>query len=568
MPALTGFNTLDALLHSSWAPAPGTAVSLTYSFLSAAPVNASADDANGFKPMTAIQQAAVKVALGTWAAVANISFTQVSAGGDLQVGTNNQGQDSGAYAYLPSGRGPTYMYTNNQLAYNANFADGDFGRSVLIHEFGHTLGLKHPGDYDASGAVIDGPFLPADTDNLDYTQMSYNVGSGYKLNGNYGITPMMYDILAIQYMYGANTTYHTGNDSYRFGTDAALQCVWDAGGSDTFDFSACTGRTVINLNNFGFSSTAPGYHNISIALGVTIERAIAGSGGSIIFANDGGNVIVGGIGNDTIFLGKGSDTVSGGGGTDAVTFDLSLGDYVLGGTKAALTVTGQGTDLVNQVSTLEFSDRTVQLSDYARLQGGDAGANAFTAGAGNELFSGGAGIDSIAYGAARGNVTVRASGDAFTVTDRTGAGGVDLTSGIERILFSDGSGVALDIGGAAGQTFRLYQAAFNRLPDSPGMGFWLKQLDDGMGLLTMSQNFVQSAEGRAAYSTLTDAQFVTVLYANVLHRAPDAGGFDFHVGNLASGISRSLVLMDFSESVENRAALVGVTSNGIEFTVF
>ncbi|HWW72482.1 MAG TPA: DUF4214 domain-containing protein, partial [Duganella sp.] len=564
----TGINSLDSLLYSSWASAPSTAVSLTYSFLSAPPANASTEDANGFKPMTATQQAAVKVALGTWSAVANITFTQVSSGGDIQVGTNNQGGDSSGYAYLPTGRGPTYMYTNNQDAYNASFVDGDFGRSVLIHEFGHTLGLKHPGDYDSTGNAVDGPFLPADTDNLDYTQMSYHTGQGFKLNGNYGVTPMMYDILAVQYLYGANMTYHTGDDSYRFGTDSALQCIWDAGGTDTLDFSACTRATVINLNDFGFSSTAPGYHNISIALGVTIERAVAGSGGSIIFCNDAGNVITGGVGDDDIFLGKGSDTVNGGGGSDAVVFDLAFADYAVGGTKSALTVTGEGTDILNRVATLEFSDRTIQLSNYTALHGASAGADAFVAGAGSELFSGGAGIDTIAYNGVRGNFTVSGTGGSFTVSDKSGVGGVDLVGGVERLLFSDGSGVALDVDGFAGQTYRLYQAAFDRTPDLPGMGFWLNHLDNGMSLLTMSQNFLQSDEGVATYGSLNDAQFVTYLYSNVLHRAPDAAGFEFHVGNLASGInSRAVVLMGFSESIENRVALVGVTGNGVEFTI-
>jgi hypothetical protein len=36
------------------------------------------------------------------------------------------------------------------------------------------------------------------------------------LNGNYGITPMLYDIQAIQYLYGANMSYHTGADTYAF----------------------------------------------------------------------------------------------------------------------------------------------------------------------------------------------------------------------------------------------------------------------------------------------------------------------------------------------------------------
>jgi hypothetical protein len=564
----TGNITIDALVYSSQSPAPGWPAMLTYSFPTALPITADADDAKGFAPMTLAQQAAVKVALDSWAAVANLRFFKVTSGGDIQVGTNDQGDQSSAYAYLPGGRGPTYMFTNNQSAGSTTYGEGDFGRSVLIHEFGHTLGLKHPGDYNAGGGSVDGPFLPKLLDNLDYTQMSYNEGAGFELNGNYGITPMLYDIQAIQYLYGANTSYHIDNDTYSFVRDSALQCIWDAGGTDTLDFSQCTGATIIDLNQGGFSSTAPGYNNISIAYNVKIERAIAGSGGSTIYGNDSGNVITGGWGNDVIHLGAGSDVVSGGGGADTVVFDLGLSHYLLEVTKTGLIVSGEGDDVLSNISALQFGARTIQLSSYAAVIGGNASDNAFAARDGSELFSGGDGTDSVSYGSARANFSVQADGDAFTVSDRGGSGGVDLLSGVERLLFADGSGVALDIGGFAGQTYRLYQAAFNRAPDLPGMGFWLKHLDNGMGLTAMSQNFLQSKEGVAAYGALNDAQFVTKLYANVLHRAPDAAGFDFHLGHLTSGAySRAQVLTGFSESPENTAALVGVISNGIEFTI-
>ncbi|USX11497.1 DUF4214 domain-containing protein [Oxalobacteraceae bacterium OTU3CAMAD1] len=568
MATITGINSLDALLKSSWASSAGTAVTLTYSFLTTSPAGATTTDANGFKPMTAAQQAAVKVALDSWAAVADITFTQVSSGGDLQVGTNNQGDDSSAYAYLPGGRGPVYMYTNNTYAPGSTYAAGDFGASVLIHEFGHTLGLKHPGNYDSTGGATDGPFLPAATDNLDFTQMSYNTGSGFSLNGNYGVTPMQFDIQAIQYMYGANMAYHTGADTYSFVRDSALQCIWDAGGTDTLDFSACTGATIINLNQGNFSSTAPGYNNISIAYNVTIERAIAGSGGSTIHGNDAGNVIIGGIRSDTVYLGKGSDTVTGGGGGDTVVFDLALASYGFSGSKAALTVTGEGTDLLNNISTLKFDDRTIQLSNYISLSGGGAGDDKLVAGTGNELFSGGTGFDTVHYSLARSNYTVAASGKAFTVGDKSVSGGTDLVAGVERLEFSDGSGVALDIAGAAGQTYRLYQAAFNRKPDLGGLSFWLDKMDDGLGLASMAQFFLNSKESVAIYALLTDAQFVAQVYTNVLHREPDTGGLDFYIKGMAAGVTRAAVLADFSESAENQAAVIGSITNGINYTVF
>ena len=90
----TGNNSIDSLVYSSWASTPGKAVSLTYSFLTRVPNGASADDASGFAAMTATQQAAVKVALQAWSNVANITFTQVSSGGNIQIGTNSQGNAS------------------------------------------------------------------------------------------------------------------------------------------------------------------------------------------------------------------------------------------------------------------------------------------------------------------------------------------------------------------------------------------------------------------------------------------------------------------------------------------
>ncbi len=188
------------------------------------------------------------------------------------------------------------------------------------------------------------------------------------------------------------------------------------------------------------------------------------------------------------------------------------------------------------------------------------------AGHGNgQAIAGGAGLDTVVYGGPRSSYQVSQAAGQFQVRAQ-GAASADVLSGIERLAFTD-QAVALDGGGSAGQVFRLYQAAFNRAPDAVGLGFWIYQHDHGMGLDAIAAQFIASPEFTQLYGAAPGtAQFVDLLYQNVLHRAGEAGGVAHWNKVLDGGYPRAGVLAAFSESPENVAQLAPLTDAGFGYT--
>ncbi len=99
---------------------------------------------------------------------------------------------------------------------------------------------------------------------------------------------------------------------------------------------------------------------------------------------------------------------------------------------------------------------------------------------------------------------------------------------------------------------RLYQAYFLRIPDYGGINYWTGlHRTNGLSLSSMSSYFAQSQEFIGTYGHLTNAGFMTLIYNNVLHRAPDQGGYQYWLGMLNQNrIGRGDVMLLFSESAE------------------
>lgn len=204
-----------------------------------------------------------------------------------------------------------------------------------------------------------------------------------------------------------------------------------------------------------------------------------------------------------------------------------------------------------------------------RLDGGD-GDDVLAGGVGDDLLFGGAGLDTARYARLREEYAVRsdaASGKWFVDDLRGGPDdGHDRLDGIERLAFADGA-LALDIDGAAGQAYRIFRAAFDRAPDEAGLGYWMDVLDRGASLHAVAAGFAESQEFRVLVGAApSNADLVTLLYRNVLDRAPDQGGFAFWLEVLDSGRDDLAgVLASFSESTENIEAVTPLIAQGIAY---
>lgn len=328
---LSGDTTIDSLLnenHVKWDGALGTGANLTFSFpwINDKPAyfasyysnEPSADERFGFNTA---QIDAARNALEAWANVANLRFREVSDTstnvGDFRFAfTSALPDDTWGWSTYPNNYSAKAadVWVNSTHGHNEEWSVGTRNYNSLIHEIGHGLGLKHPGNYNGNEEGVP-PFLSSDLDFTNYSIMSYNdPDNSYYWDGRKNEpvwvipeTPMVYDIQAIQYLYGANTNYHTGNDIYTFDPSKPFyKTIWDAGGNDTIDISAFSLGSTINLNSGSYSTIAfagwfNGTNNLGIAFDVAIENVIGGRGNDTLIVNNTSNSLNGGAGIDTVF---------------------------------------------------------------------------------------------------------------------------------------------------------------------------------------------------------------------------------------------------------------------------
>ncbi|HHL2559674.1 TPA: M10 family metallopeptidase C-terminal domain-containing protein [Yersinia enterocolitica] len=261
------------------------------------------------------------------------------------------------YAYIPGARNLSPVCINANVSENRAPTHLNFGGHVIVHELLHAVGLKHTHDTVR---------LTQQHSVMSYLSEQY---SGANYGGHHVSTPQLYDIAALQYLYGANMNTRAGNDIYTYFHDTPILCIWDAGGIDTFDFSDQTQDLAINLAAGSFSNVGGLTGNISIAYGAIIENAVGGRGDDNIIGNDVDNILTGGYGADQLWGKNGRNIFCYQSTKDSMTIAAdTLHDFKSQKDKIDLSPLIYANDNVALVDKFSFSGQTEIMQEYDEIR--------------------------------------------------------------------------------------------------------------------------------------------------------------------------------------------------------
>lgn len=355
----------------------GPSKTFNFSFPETLPkYDTSKDHATGYVKFTTTQKDNTKLALTYVSSILDLKFIESSNPDSANTITfaSNKQTDTGGYATYPSSDSTGSDIFFNDAWYNNTLSGGTYGASVLMHELGHALGLKHPfPTADAKGGFGEGPFLFGQEDSAGFTKLSYSTKEE-----DYNIQYSPLDIAALQYLYGPSKTSRTGNDTYKM-SFAEPNFIWDGSGVDTIDATTLPASATVYLTpgNWGYvgDSKMPfiiSRGQITVNFGTVIENVLGSTYndnlygnniGNYIAGNDGSDNLYGLEGNDTINGGSGNDLIDGGVGIDIVEYSSKKSSYNISFDKSIITIknlaSNNDIDSLKSIERLKFIDTSI-----------------------------------------------------------------------------------------------------------------------------------------------------------------------------------------------------------------
>lgn len=469
--------------------------------------DAASDAYTSFSTLPFKSKEAVRNALSEIGTVTNLSFIEISDGGDLKFTAGNSESSYGSVNFTKTGSGVKEQVLVEQIKLHVeklgqqNFDRGEIGYFAVIRQVLHALGFKHPDKGDV--------LVPDHMNKISLTVMSSNSpypslvldprklqknSDGKWVNGEvYPQTVMPLDIAALQDLYGFTENTTILNNTYKFEvSNPYFGTIYDRGGNDTVDASEVVINSAINLTPGSFSSIRalptdvpedleylPHYtwtsRNVAVYSSTVLENAVAGSGDDILLGNSANNILEGGSGDDHILASLGDDTLNGGAGHDTVYY---------------------------------FADRDKFVTKYEN-----------------------------------GVLTIHSKNEQF----------FDTLHEVEVVNFN---GLLYEVGLSYKNDdlvtlAKIYSAAFTRWPDSAGLEYWFAVQSNGYGMFAIASAFVASTEFETRYGTMSNVEFVEEMYVNVLKRAADPDGLAYWAARVSQSGSRADMLLAFSGSLEN-----------------
>jgi Ca2+-binding RTX toxin-like protein len=351
-----------------------------------------------------------------------------------------------AFAYFPDlksdskylgAAGDTFLNYNNSFTANATFENGTSSFALLLHEVLHGLGLKHPHDSGGTGRPTYTSLGIKFSDRQWISVMSYDLyenGGDGAYSGSQPIGPMLFDAIALQYLYG-ESSFNSGSTTYDLNLYVGdyYNCQWDASGTDLLDAANLTYGVFIDLDG-GQLSNGSNTHHVGYITSITdyvamslknptkwtwlwgeYENVNGSPYADVITGNDLDNVINGGSGNDYLTGGsgndtfdwdsslrEGNDTLVGGLGNDIYVLN-SVGDSVqeFGGEGVDTVFVGFNYSILNtSIENIKtFTNQTQPVTftgnSWTNILDGGAGNDYLYGNSGNDTLTGGLGNDFI-----------------------------------------------------------------------------------------------------------------------------------------------------------------------------